>query len=359
MTFFFIHILSIPKTTMTLQLFVKTDKINWMTLSKNPHKDLIKIITPDTINKLDWSEICRCAYTDGMFDLIDKNIHQIQWWGMSQNKHDRAIDILEKNVNNIDWDMLSENQNPRAIALLKLNTSRVNWYDLCRTASSSAAFDFIENNNANINWVGLCQNQNKHAVSLIKKNFTNLSEHHHYWLSQHKDKSILDMLAKHKYTITQIVNGEDTEVTMSVVSPWMISKNTSNQAINIIKTEKELLDWRSLCLNTNPLALKMLKQNEDKICWFLLSENPHDEAVKLLKANQDKINWTYLSKNINDKALMLLYYAILNRKNDDILEQVDWYELCKNQSPVVVKILSVFPEYINWQVFSANKNLFM
>ncbi len=34
--------------------------------------------------------------------------------------------------------------------------------------------------------------------------------------------------------------------------------------------------------------------------------NPNDEAIELLKANRDEINWTWLSKNPNPKALELL-----------------------------------------------------
>ena len=48
-------------------------------------------------------------------------------------------------------------------------------------------------------------------------------------------------------------------------------------------------------LSTNPNAIDLLKNNKDKINWKLLSTNPN--AIDLLKNNKDKINWKLLAEN--------------------------------------------------------------
>ncbi len=44
-------------------------------------------------------------------------------------------------------------------------------------------------------------------------------------------------------------------------------------------------------------AIELLKENKDKINWVELSENPN--AMSLLKENQNKIDWLEFSKNSN------------------------------------------------------------
>ena len=54
-----------------------------------------------------------------------------------------------------------------------------------------------------------------------------------------------------------------------------------------------------LSKNSSEEAITLLKENQDKINWVELSYNPSFEAVKLLLDNPSKIDWYYLSQNIH------------------------------------------------------------
>ncbi len=73
----------------------------------------------------------------------------------------------------------------------------------------------------------------------------------------------------------------------------MLSSNPN--AIELLKENKEKINWCYLSLNPN--AIEILKENKNKIYWELLSNNPN--AIELLKENQNKIDWWYFSRNPN------------------------------------------------------------
>jgi hypothetical protein len=52
-----------------------------------------------------------------------------------------------------------------------------------------------------------------------------------------------------------------------------------------------------LSRNTNIKAINILKQNKDKINWFWLSLNPN--AIDYLEENTENIDWNYISRNSN------------------------------------------------------------
>jgi uncharacterized cysteine cluster protein YcgN (CxxCxxCC family) len=78
---------------------------------------------------------------------------------------------------------------------------------------------------------------------------------------------------------------------------FALSKNSN--AIEFIKTNiPDKICWYYLCSNTSDDAISMLKENKDKIDWLAISTNTN--AISLLEENQDKINWYLLSKNEGD-----------------------------------------------------------
>ena len=66
-------------------------------------------------------------------------------------------------------------------------------------------------------------------------------------------------------------------------------------------SEHKLLSWidesniTRVWLSGNPNAIDILKTNLEKIDWLELSCNPN--AMDMIKANPNKINWKWLSKN--------------------------------------------------------------
>jgi hypothetical protein len=85
--------------------------------------------------------------------------------------------------------------------------------------------------------------------------------------------------------------------------------------MELLKENKDKIDWTSL--STNPNAIELLKVNQEKIDWYYLSGNPN--AIELLKENQDKIDWEILSFNPN--AIELL------KENQ---EKINWFEFSRN-----------------------------
>ncbi len=96
-------------------------------------------------------------------------------------------------------------------------------------------------------------------------------------------------------------------------------------------------------MSKNPNAIELLKENKDKIDWINLSENPN--AIKLLKENQDKIDWEYLS--INPNAIELL------KENKDKI-----YWTCLSLNPNAIELLKENQDKIYWVHFSRNPSIF-
>jgi hypothetical protein len=65
--------------------------------------------------------------------------------------------------------------------------------------------------------------------------------------------------------------------------------------MDLLTANPSKIKWRYLSKNPNPEAIKLLKTNLDEIDWYLLSANP--AAIELLKENRAKINWNYFSGN--------------------------------------------------------------
>jgi hypothetical protein len=80
---------------------------------------------------------------------------------------------------------------------------------------------------------------------------------------------------------------------------------------------KDLIDWFEL--SANPNAISLLKSNINEINWYKLPENPNPNAIDFIKEHLDKIDWYYLSSNPN--AISLL------EKNFD---KIDWDLLMTN-----------------------------
>jgi hypothetical protein len=104
-------------------------------------------------------------------------------------------------------------------------------------------------------------------------------------------------------------------------------------------TRLKKIDWSYL--SANPGAIELLRdqiqlqkngQSLTKIYWGLLAMNPNPEAIELLKENKEKIDWSVLSKNSN--AIELLRDQIQLEENEpESRQNIDWQRLASNPDP--------------------------
>jgi len=171
-----------------------------------------------------------------------------------------------------------------------------------------------------------------------------------------------------------------------------LSANSSDGALDILITNREMIDWEELSSNTNPRALWLLKKNPTRIDWYNLSANPADEALDLLEANVNRIDWYMLCKNTNDRAFDLLdanpkkviLQSLVDNVNDRALKyfksdmidierlysnsneyalrkalfnvQPEWDLLSSNSNETAVKIMLDNPACIDWNMLCSNTN---
>ena len=124
------------------------------------------------------------------------------------------------------------------------------------------------------------------------------------------------------------------------------------------------LCWHGLSGNSN--AIKFLENNPDKIDWDYVSWQ--SDAISLLENNVDKINWEML--HYNDKTKNLIEENIDKIPLDTIQDysynyfampflekypdKINWQGLSKNKN--AVHLLEQNPDKINWSNLSYNKN---
>ena len=148
---------------------------------------------------------------------------------------------------------------------------------------------------------------------------------------------------------------EDEDIEIADILDWSyLSANPS--AIDLLKSNIDMIDWVSLSTNTNPRAIDLLRERvkeenkmskkhykiwRNKIDWDVLSGNPI--AIDLLRENPHKINWVYLSGN--PSAIDLL------RENP---HKINWEYLSGN--PSAIKFLEEYPNAIDWSMLSKNPN---
>ena len=129
--------------------------------------------------------------------------------------------------------------------------------------------------------------------------------------------------------------------------------------LSLAKNKKHI-KYSQLCKNTNPRALILIAEeimrNPDSpdIDWKALSANPY--AIDILDTHRNKIEWLHLCRNTHPRVIQILKENQLAKANGN--DDIHWHELSMNTSNEAVKFLSS-PEnhrYIDWEIFSANKN---
>lgn len=148
-----------------------------------------------------------------------------------------------------------------------------------------------------------------------------------------------------------------------------ISSNRDPEAVKILETIPDLIDWDEL--SSNPLAIHILEKNIKNINWINLSNNKN--AIHLLDANPHKINFFELHLNENSSQIILKHFVnknidweLLLRKCSDINflvknyinkeKDVDKISRHISANIYAIDFLEKNPQYINWKSLSWNEN---
>ena len=159
-----------------------------------------------------------------------------------------------------------------------------------------------------------------------------------------------------------------------------LSKNTSEEAIQILSKHPEKIYWFVLCQNkgalpiisknldkcfkdggfsiySNPVAIQYIeetyKQYSSRFSWHWLSSNPHDRALDILEKYHHLIYWSWFCTNKNPRAVSLISKRIKNGE----MKTDDWYWLCQNEN--AISLIEENMRHLDsscWRALSSNKN---
>lgn len=139
-----------------------------------------------------------------------------------------------------------------------------------------------------------------------------------------------------------------------------LSKNPN--AIQLLQENEQRINWVAFCCNPAPETIAILKKKLEENPtnrnlyrnWSSLSSNISDEAIAYLKENMDEIDWKTLSGNTNLEAIKLLKEKVLTGRIDDL----DWNKICSNKNAfdIIMYALKYKPHYIinRWSSVACN-----
>ena len=276
-------------------------------------------------------------------DYLTENPDLIVWDYLSSNKN--AIALLLKNKDKIYLNYLCKNENEEVIGIIRDNKDKIaNWYYLNRNRNP-AIFKFILENPDKINWYVFISNEN--SADFINNNldffYNKLKDFKWEALSKNTNPKILQLLKDNKNRLDW----------------YHLSKNPL--LFDVIKGCDNYpyfhkIDWAQLCLNEDKRAIELLKINKNKIAWDMLSSNPN--AIELLEKNMDLIDWNYLSSNPNamnllrDNPQMIVWYKF--SLNPSIF-QLDYEQMALNfldlQEEILKEVLKPSRVFRNLELY--------
>lgn len=267
-------------------------------------------------------------YTDKseLVDWIKPYEHLLSSNGLSENPE--AVYYLSKpeNHHKINWDSISDNTNSDAIPFLMNNLQKVNWTILPR---NEALFPIVEQ----------------------------------HWSNMRKSGKIIGIMSSNPRAINILEQNRD-KINWSNLS-------SNPAAIHILQRNMNKIDWNNL--SSNPSAMHILQKNMDKVHWTRLTQNP--SAMYILKDEkyQDNVDWDFLPLNPNKEVVDLIHKNIHKFNNTFYLsghpdffhmlidvypELIDWDGLCTNTNPDIIPFLELNQDKIDWDLLSANPNIF-
>jgi len=303
--------------------------IDWGNLSKNPTNEAIELLMKkykeekqlsfqqyERYQKIDWEKLSSNTNPKAIKLLLDENINKINWFEFSRNPCNAAVKFLKDNPNYINWKALSENTNPNAISLIikKIKTgiglNYINWDMLSKNPAIFISYNKTINSKIKI----VARILSSNVSSSTKTKITDLQP-------ELRDKIAKELLNLYKNELRE-------GIPIEKLNWYFLSENPN--AIDLIRerieNEKNLSNYE---YKRMPLS--------SKVSWDNLSRNTDDEAIELLEENYDKINWQILSSNPN--AIHLLEERVkyqLKLEEEDNLdsletkEKINWGSLSAN-----------------------------
>lgn len=233
----------------------------------------------------------------------------------------------------------------------------------------------------NKSWIkALCRNKN--SFPYLKQNIKKWLPIHIKWISSYCED--MHFLNKHKKYINFInlssnpfINKLDEKILIDNIDKldwWELSKNKS--AVTFLKKYPEKIIWQAACFNQsidmiNWIDELYLSKNLDmKNKWEFLNCNPtaihvlikhknfinnninlNTKAIDFLKENPHLIDYKILCYNNSKEAIELINQRIEKGFIDDISFEY------LSTNPFAIDILKKYPERIDWDMTTLNKNV--
>ena len=266
--------------------------------------------------------------------------NEFNWKLLSMNKSDKAVELVIKHIidNNLNQDEIPKgfygNTNDKVIEFFKQHTDKIDWIFFRDNKNAKAidiSIEYIEadptNNINKINLGILFANGYKTAFKLIKEHFEKL-KHHHFddlLINKKLDADVNTFILENLENIRRKYMKVDVDYFWNSLSfnksPRIIAvlrkypgrinfenfaKNTSNEAIDVILENEELLlnldeyeyFWKTISSNSNPRILKFLERNKEKLDISVVVQNP-----LFVKFSNKTLNQQSTTKQLSYKSI--------------------------------------------------------
>jgi hypothetical protein len=256
--------------------------------------------------------------------LVDKHLVDIIYKKISLNSNNIAINILSNNLDLINWKNLLSNSNIKAIDLLINNKNKIDLEMLTYKYFN----ELMKNTNPKIIELIKAYPSNK-----IKELYTQYNSMAH--LCGNENSNILIFFELHKYT--------------QYIAWNILSKNSCDEAINILEHNMDKINWYELSSNNNPRAIKLIEQH----LYNLQKQKKIIESITTM--NQVQTSY-YLERHYPNILYML--------NNNTSIIKLAFNNKIYLENIFVSKILSFHPsgyakKNIMYVILSKNPNIFV
>jgi hypothetical protein len=252
---------------------------------------------------------------------LSQNTNKIVPLLVERIKDEGQMSKKELKDNHVDWKLLSQNTNPDILQLLveriEEEKSMSEKYKSLQGKTKKEMSgkekqdykDYKDYKDNSIDWKSLWANINIFKLFKLLETDSRLSADYVKSLKT-PDYSALS------------ANPSDEALTILEANKRMIdygnlSGNTNLRAINLLiaklnkNSDDTNIDWSKLSGNSSASEIFKMENEKykSKINMDILSSNSSDWAIDILKANPSKINYHNLSGNINRRAIELFYYT--------------------------------------------------
>jgi len=287
----------------------QSNKFEFHNLSSN--SNAIDFLTlPENIEKINYYYLSENTNIEAL-PLIAKKIEEekllsnteykklkygINWNTLSGNQI--AVELLEYYENDIVWDAFCGNKNPEALRLIKkelerdIDSEKINWQVLSANPIVIQLIKEYPQYKKYIKYSGLSANTSDEAIELLKKEYKN-KQNEIDWGALSGNPKAIDILKeeckkkRNKIDLVKLAGNTASEAikilkdnlyklnldTSDYEVKSSLSSNSSDEAFELLDSNKRLIDWTALSYNTNLKAIELLKKNKFNIYWPAFSTN--------------------------------------------------------------------------------------